>query len=160
VQSPQKQIRRRVSAGPVAFGIVVEVLFAAGLCLLHTSNPPITAFCVAEAPYLLVLFMLLIPAADSKRMRFWARVAFGLGLLYAVLSAIISIPYGIGLGLSDYPGKWVQGVSLIGLIPVNLYVAFAANALRQRGPRAAHHVSDSEDSRRIRSDCPGSLGAR
>jgi hypothetical protein len=140
VQSPQKQIPRRVSAAPVAFGIVVEVLFAAGLCLPHTSNPPITAFCAAEAPYLLVLFMLLIPAADSKRMQFWAGVAFGLGLLYAVLSAIISIPYAIGLGLSDYPGKWVQEVSLIGLIPVNLYVAFAANAVRQGGSLAQRIV--------------------
>jgi len=133
VQSPQKQIQRRLSAGPVAFGIVVEVLFAAGLCLPHTSNPPIAAFCVAEAPYLLVLFMLLISAADSKRMQFWARVAFGLGLLYAVISAPVIVAYGIGLGWSDYPGKWVQVVSLIGLIPVNLYVAFAANVLRQGG---------------------------
>lgn len=140
MQSPQKQIQRRVSAGPVAFGIVVEVLFAAGLCLPHTSNPPITAFCVAEAPYLLVLFMLLISVADTKRMQFWARVAFGLGLLYTVLSAPVVFAYGIGLGLSDYPGKWVQGVSGIGLIPVNLYVAFAANALRQGGSLAQRIV--------------------
>ena len=131
MQSPQKQIQGRVSAGPVAFGIVVEVLFAAGLCLPHTSNPPILAFCVAEAPYLLVLFMLLISVADTKRMQFWARVAFGLGLLYTVLSAPVVFAYGIGLGFSDYPGKWVQGVSLFGLIPVNLYVAFAANAVGQ-----------------------------
>ena len=113
----------------MAFGIVVEVLFAAALCLPHTSDPPIIAFCVAEAPYLLVLFMLLISAADTKRMRFWARVAFGLGLLYTVLSVPVVVAYGIGLGFSEYPGKWVQGVSLLGLIPANLYVAFAANAV-------------------------------
>jgi hypothetical protein len=129
VQSPQTQIQRRVSAGPVAFGIVVEVLFASGLCLPHTSDPPIIAFCVAEAPYLLVLFMLLISVADTKRMQFWARVAFVLGLLYTALSAPVVVAYAIGLGFSDYPGKWVQAISLFGLIPANLYVAFAANAV-------------------------------
>jgi hypothetical protein len=131
MQSPQKQTQGRVSAGPVVFGIVVEVLFAAGLCLPHTSNPPIIAFCLAEAPYLVVLFMLLISAADPKRMQLWAKVAFGLGLLYAVLSAPVIFAYAIGLGFSDYPGKWVQAVSLFGLIPVNLYVVFAANAVGQ-----------------------------
>ena len=140
MQSPQKQIQRRVSAGPVAFGIVVEVLFAAVLCLPHTSNPPILAFCVAEAPYLLVLVMLLISVADTKRMQFWARVAFGLGVLYTVLSAPVIVAYSIGLGFSNYPGKWVQVVSLIGLIPVNLYVAFAAIAVRPGGSLAQRIV--------------------
>ena len=76
--------------------------------------------------------MLARHTGDAKRIQPWAIVASALGIAYASLTGLAFLPFAIGLGFAEYSDKWIQVCSLFGLIPANLYVAFAAAAIRKR----------------------------
>lgn len=131
---PSTEQTNLASAKPVTFGIAAEVVLAAGLLLPHSTSQQILIFFVTQIPYGVTWLMLVRCARRDRGIRFWAIVASALGIAYAVLTGIAFLPIAFGLGFAYYPAKWIQVVSFLGLIPVNLYVAFAAAAVRKNTP--------------------------
>jgi hypothetical protein len=131
VFSDSKQIELKPpSRWPVVVGILVAILLGAGLLLPIplTQQNPFFLFFVLQLPYAVTLLMLLRPRADRRWIQLCMTVAAVLGIGYTIFIAVSSVAVAIGIG---FGGSRLQAFSLLGLVPVNLFVTFAAAAARK-----------------------------